>query len=285
MNIKHIFAVALIVALTACNKEYTPKNIELANESDSISYAMGVVYGTQLSQYINAKNDSVYDGVVEVCKGLSKGVNNHDKYAKYEMIGKQIGQMFKKNQEEGLMGDSLLIPDKDIFVQALANTLLEDQEAMTGMEANTYLQTLQMEQQRQENERLYGANRLAGEEFLAAKKNEPGITATESGILYQVIKNGKGPKPTIDDNVKVHYHGTLIDGTVFDSSVDRGTPVEFALRGVIPGWTEVLQLMPVGSKWKVYIPQELAYGDRNMGTIKPFSALIFDIELLEIAKK
>lgn len=129
-------------------------------------------------------------------------------------------------------------------------------------------------------------NKVAGEQFLAANKAKPGVTTLPSGLQYQVIKEGTGPKPALTDKVKTHYHGTLIDGTIFDSSVDRGQPISFAVNGVIPGWTEALQLMPVGSKWKLFIPSDLAYGDRQAGPkIGPGSTLIFEVELLEIVKE
>jgi FKBP-type peptidyl-prolyl cis-trans isomerase FklB len=128
-------------------------------------------------------------------------------------------------------------------------------------------------------------NKKLGLDFLAANKNKPGVVSLPSGLQYQVIKEGTGPKPAITDQVRVHYHGTLIDGRVFDSSVERGQPIELAVNGVIPGWTEALQLMPVGSKWKLFIPSNLAYGDQQAGPmIAPGSTLIFDVELLDIVK-
>jgi FKBP-type peptidyl-prolyl cis-trans isomerase FklB len=127
--------------------------------------------------------------------------------------------------------------------------------------------------------------RKIGEEFLAANKSKPGVVTLPSGLQYTVVKEGTGPKPGPTDKVKVHYHGTLIDGRVFDSSVDRGQPVELSVNGVIPGWTEALQLMPVGSKWKLFIPSNLGYGDQQAGQlIAPGSTLIFDVELLDIVK-
>lgn len=124
-----------------------------------------------------------------------------------------------------------------------------------------------------------------GEEFLAANKTKPGVVTTPSGLQYLVLKAGTGPKPALTDMVRVHYHGTLIDGRVFDSSVERGQPIELAVNGVIPGWTEALQMMPVGSKWKLFIPSNLAYGDQQAGPmIAPGSTLIFDVELLDIVK-
>jgi len=128
--------------------------------------------------------------------------------------------------------------------------------------------------------------RSAGAAFLAENKKKPGIVALPSGLQYQVIKEGTGAKPTLTDKVKVHYHGTLLDGTVFDSSVDRGEPIVLSVNGVIPGWTEALQLMPVGSKWKLFIPSDLAYGDNDAGpAIKGGSTLIFDVELIDIESK
>lgn len=118
--------------------------------------------------------------------------------------------------------------------------------------------------------------------FLATNAKREGVVTTASGLQYEVLTAGTGAKPTTANKVKVHYHGTLIDGTVFDSSVERGEPIEFAVTGVIKGWTEALQLMSVGSKWKLFIPANLAYGDRATGSIPPGSTLIFEVELLEI---
>ena len=132
------------------------------------------------------------------------------------------------------------------------------------------------------NNLKYGDTKAQGEKFLAENALREGVIVTESGLQYEVIKMGKGRKPSATDHVKVHYHGTLIDGTVFDSSVERGEPITFGLNQVIAGWTEGLQLMPVGSKFKLYIPQELGYGSRNAGSIPPYSTLIFEVELLGI---
>ncbi|GGA87558.1 FKBP-type peptidyl-prolyl cis-trans isomerase [Puia dinghuensis] len=135
------------------------------------------------------------------------------------------------------------------------------------------------------NSEKASANKKLGQDFLAANKNKPGVVSLPSGLQYQIIKAGTGPKPAITDQVKVHYHGMLIDGRVFDSSIERGEPIELAVNGVIPGWTEALQLMPVGSKWKLFIPSNLAYGDQQAGQmIAPGSTLIFDVELLDIVK-
>ena len=123
----------------------------------------------------------------------------------------------------------------------------------------------------------------AGADFLAKNGQRKGVTTTKSGLQYEVLKKGNGPIPTATDNVETHYHGTLLDGTVFDSSVERGNPISFGVSGVIAGWTEALQLMNVGSKWRLYIPYNLAYGERGAGpSIGPYSTLIFEVELLKI---
>lgn len=136
-----------------------------------------------------------------------------------------------------------------------------------------------------ESEKKAEANKKAGEAYLEENAKKDGIQVTESGLQYEVIVEGDGEKPAAENTVKVHYHGTTIDGEVFDSSVDRGEPTTFPLNGVIPGWTEGLQLMPVGSKYKFYIPSDLAYGQRGAGNmIGPNSTLVFEVELLEIVK-
>lgn len=141
------------------------------------------------------------------------------------------------------------------------------------------------EKQAEQDKLLYKDYIAENEAFLVKNKEKSGVTVTPSGLQYEVITMGTGEKPTVNSTVKVHYVGTLIDGTEFDSSVKRGEPAQFPLEGVIPGWTEALQLMPVGSKFKIYLPQNLGYGANQAGdVIKPFSTLIFDVELLEIVQ-
>lgn len=178
--------------------------------------------------------------------------------------------------------------DIAIVAQAMQDALAGKTLLMTQEEANQVrndfmqrLQARQMEQQKAAAEK----NKAEGERFLAENAKKPGIKTTPSGLQYQVITEGKGAKPSATDTVKVHYVGTLIDGTKFDSSIDRGEPAQFPLNGVIAGWTEALQLMPVGSKYKLFIPAELAYGERGTpGAIGPHATLIFEVELLDIVK-
>jgi len=142
----------------------------------------------------------------------------------------------------------------------------------------------QQEEALKKVEETYASNKAAGVKFLEENKSKEGVKVTSSGLQYIVLKEGNGPKPTTNNKVKVHYHGTLVDGTVFESSVENGVPAEFFVTQVIQGWIEGLQLMPVGSKYKFFVPQELAYGafPRQGGGIKPFDTLIFEIELLDI---
>lgn len=143
-----------------------------------------------------------------------------------------------------------------------------------------------MAKQAEINKERFKNNVAVGDSFLQKNKENPGIIVTESGLQYKVIKMGTGPKPTESDMVKVHYTGTTINGSKFDSSVDRGEPAEFTVNGVIKGWVEALQLMPVGSKFTLYIPSDLAYGENGAGdVIEPYSVLIFDVELLDIVKQ
>ncbi|MFT3993932.1 MAG: FKBP-type peptidyl-prolyl cis-trans isomerase [Dysgonomonas sp.] len=165
------------------------------------------------------------------------------------------------------------------FVKGMEAVLNEEQLAISYDEAKNIINEYFVELQA---ERLT-INKKAGEEFLAINKNKAGVVTLPSGLQYEILKKGEGKIPTATDQVKCHYHGTLIDGTVFDSSVQRGTPATFGVTQVIPGWVEALQLMPVGSKWRLFIPSELAYGESGAGqSIEPNSTLIFEVEILEI---
>ena len=180
--------------------------------------------------------------------------------------------------------------NKDLFLQGYNNGLdstnMLINEKDINMIISTYFRNKQQKAAQEKAELTYADVKKAGEDFIAENKTKEGVVTTTSGLQYIVITEGSGYKPLEDSKVSVHYHGTLVDGTVFDSSVDKGTPSEFYLNQVIKGWTEGLQLMNVGSKYKFFVPQELAYGanPRSGGVIKPFMPLVFEIELLEIIK-
>ena len=167
-----------------------------------------------------------------------------------------------------------------VMAKAIDQILNGQPTAMEGNAANVYIQGYFQN----ESMKKGGANLKVGEKFLTENKTKAGVVTLPSGLQYQVMKEATGAKPASTDKVKVHYHGTLIDGTIFDSSVDRGQPAEFGVTQVIPGWVEALQLMPVGSKWKLFIPANLAYGPQGPPSIGPNQMLIFEVELLDIVK-
>ena len=189
-----------------------------------------------------------------------------------------------------LITDSIML-DPMIVAKAMLDAK-EKKPLMADDIARSYImvfinkrEAVKAEAKAQLDKELYKNDIAKNEEFLAANKAKPGVTVTASGLQYEVIKMGTGPKPTAENTVKVHYTGTLIDGTKFDSSYDRNEPAQFPVSGVIAGWTEALQLMPVGSKFKLVLPQAIAYGATGAGeVIKPYSTLVFEVELLEIVK-
>jgi FKBP-type peptidyl-prolyl cis-trans isomerase FklB len=167
------------------------------------------------------------------------------------------------------------------FAKGVKDVLADNKPEISYDEAKQVINDYFVKLQQEKSE----INRKAGQEFLRINKLKAGVTELPSGLQYEILKQGNGSKPTATDKVKCHYHGTLISGTVFDSSVDRGQPATFGVSQVIPGWVEALQLMNVGSKWRLFIPSELAYGQQGAGEhIGPNSALIFDVELLDIVK-
>lgn len=184
-------------------------------------------------------------------------------------IGVNIGESLKKQNVK---------PNTEVLIKAIRDVLEEQDLMISSANCGMYIQNyFQKAAAKVGNENL-----AAGNAFLEKNKAREGVVTTASGLQYEVLTPGTGEKPLSTQKVKVHYHGTLIDGTVFDSSVERGSPATFGVTQVIKGWVEGLQLMPTGSKWKFYIPANLAYGPRGQGKIGPNSALIFEVELIEI---
>lgn len=231
-SILYILVAGLLIAASSCQQSGT-SNVKLESQIDSVSYAIGVIFGS----------------------------NN------------------KQQLETAPSADEL---NKEIISTTLRSAFYDEELKMTPEEANAMIQKFFSEAAKLEAQ----ANLEAGNKFLEENGKREGVQTTESGLQYEILVEGEGEKPTETDQVRVHYHGTLIDGTVFDSSVEKGEPIVLGVNRVIPGWTEALQMMPVGSKWKLYIPSNLAYGanPRPGGAIKPNMALIFEVELLEIVK-
>ncbi len=229
--------------------------------------------------------------VAIIMSSCNKGITNKPLKTETDSVSYAIGMDVAKN-----ISTTATELDKDILIQGLVDasdsTALKIEKDKVQQIITSYFQKKQLaDREKQQAEAIKRAEeqfadvKVAGEKFLEDNMTKEGVEITESGLQYIVLKQGTGEKPTATSTVKVHYHGTLTDGTVFDSSVDRGTPAQFGVSQVIKGWTEGLQLMPVGSKYKFFIPQELAYGATPRGgKIKPFSPLVFEVELLEIVK-
>ncbi|MDO5664603.1 MAG: FKBP-type peptidyl-prolyl cis-trans isomerase [Bacteroidia bacterium] len=226
-------------------------------------------------------------------KGLQeslKGGKEKSAYIQGLSVGHQISQQMLPQFSTMLFGqDSTKKINNNQMLAGLVAALKNQDTAISKMDANGLIQRkaeeAQAQAQAKQEEELkvqYKDSIAAGEKFLADNAQREGVVTLPSGLQYEILRKGNGLIPTDANTVKVHYHGTLINGTVFDSSVDRKEPATFGVTQVIKGWTEALKLMPVGSKWKLYVPYDLAYGAQDRGTIKPFSTLIFDVELLGI---
>lgn len=189
-------------------------------------------------------------------------------------IGRQIGDQLSQQSFDGL--------DVSAVQQGLADALGGVEFAVSREDINGAFQVITQRMQEQQSAQFAKA-REDEAAFFAANGERTEVEQTASGLQYEVLAQGEGAKPAATDTVRVHYHGTFIDGSVFDSSVLRGEPAQFPVNGVIKGWVEALQLMPVGSKWKLYVPHHLAYGEQGAGSIPPCSTLVFEVELLEIA--
>ena len=281
--ISSIAVVSALVFATSCSNN---ANVEVKTSADSLAYAAGVVNTDGLVEHITTRMMVDAEYIPQVLEGIKEAVSEDSPADNAKNLGRQIGSQIKNQILPSMNStiypngeDSLNI---DIFLSAFIAAVNEEETLMDVQTASAYFMA-EVDKIRNANmSAAYADNKIAGENFLEANKAVAGVKVTESGLQYKVTKMGKGKKPSATDKVKVHYHGTLIDGTVFDSSVERGEPIVFGLNQVIPGWTEGVQLMPVGSKFTFYIPQELAYGDRETGEIKPYSALIFEVELLGI---
>ena len=283
-------AIAVAAGLASCTAQAPKANLK--SELDSLSYMKGVQMSQGLDQYAlnQLRVDSAYLNN-EFVKGIAEGIKLSETekgvaYIQGLAVGRQINVDMFKGISQQLFGNDSITLDKNNFLAGFFAAIKAnyDQDMLT--EASAYATIHEEAIKAKAMEEKYADNKAAGEKFLEENKTKEGVQTTASGLQYKVIKEGKGAIPTDSSTVKVNYKGTLIDGTEFDSSYKRNAPATFRANQVIKGWTEALTLMPVGSKWELYIPQELAYGARETGgQIKPFSTLIFEVELLEIENK
>lgn len=306
------FAAIMAIVMASCNQTRPPK-ADVKNDIDSLSYSIGNSIASQLKDYGVLKErydvDSAYYS--DFLRGMTDAFNAGEDKAKIAyfvglQIGLELNRSYLSESEKIYFFDDdeeFFTPDRDTtksfsrdnFLAAIYDVFNNKKPLITPDEMakiNSDFQMLMPQkaraykeyEQSKVMEEKYGENRKAGEKFLEENKKKAGVLTTESGLQYKVLTQGTGKVPTADQKVKVHYEGRLIDGTVFDSSIERGEPAEFPLNAVIPGWTEALSMMPVGSEWEIYIPQNLAYGAQDRNVIKPFSALIFKVKLLDIVE-
>ena len=283
-----VAAMAMSAAIfTGCGNS-TPK-ANLKSDVDTLSYVFGMARTQGLKEYLSQTGvDTTY--MADFIKGLNEGANSGDdkkKAAYYAgiQIGQQIANQWVSGMNRELFGDD---STKTISLKNLMAGFVSGIKAngiMTVDSAQIVAQAMMSSIKAKELEKTYGSNKEAGEKFLAANKTKEGVKTLESGVQYKVIKEGNGPIPADTSLVKVHYEGKTVEGKVFDSSYERGEPINLRCNQTIKGWTDAMVHMPAGSVWEVYIPQDLAYGEREQGDIKPFSALIFKIELLEVNPK
>lgn len=297
---KKIFLIALAVLASAafCPVDAAKKKkkkdtkeakapVQIATSSDSLSYAAGMILTNGLMPYLTQtlNVDTAY--MADFIRGFNDIVNNGENPAMNAYAaGMSIANQLKGQMLQNMTKDFTDTPDSIISTlvyRGFSDALTNDTTVMKADKAENLFMDKRTYNRAAKQEKEFGANREAGRKFLAENKTKEGVMTTASGLQYKVIKMGEGAIPKSTDRVKVHYEGKLVDGTVFDSSTKHGSePLVFGANQVISGWTEALCMMPVGSKWQLFIPYELAYGERNMGAIKPFSALIFTVELLGI---
>jgi FKBP-type peptidyl-prolyl cis-trans isomerase FklB len=289
-KISFIAAALLAVIMTSCGNG-TPK-ADMKGDIDSLCYAIGMSNSRGIQDYLAMQMgiDSAY--MDDFVKGLNEGSNvegDKKKLAYYTgiQIGRQVASQMVAGLNQELFGeDSAQYVSKNNIMAGFVAGTLNDTTFMKMTEAQEYVEKNIQAIKSRQVEKQYAPNKEAGEKFMAEVAKKEGIKQIEeSGVYYEVITEGAGQIPADTSFVQVKYEGTLIDGTVFDGNMDQEKPMTFRCNQVIPGWTMALTHMPAGSKWKVYIPQEMAYGEREAGDkIKPFSTLVFVIDLVSVGK-
>lgn len=280
-------ALAVGAGLASCTAQSPKANLK--TDVDSLSYAIGMARTEGLTQYLMQQGVDTTQ-MAEFIKGFNEGATKIDKKDAAYMTGMQIGQMVSKQWVEGFNqqifgNDSTQSLSRENMLAGFIAGVMGKNNVMDKAAAEVYMRESMEAIKEKALAVKYADNKAEGEKFLAENKTKEGVVTTPSGLQYKIITEGKGEIPADTCKVKVNYKGTLIDGTEFDSSYKRNEPTTFRANQVIKGWTEALTMMPVGSKWELYIPQELAYGSRETsGQIKPFSTLIFEVELVSIEK-
>ena len=264
--------------------------VRLTTSSDSVSYTAGMNATNGLLSYLIQQQgvDTAY--MADFVRGFQEMVNSGaDPKIKAYAAGLEIANQVRNRLLPDMVKEFTDSPDSiiaNLYYRGFTDAVQKDTTRFTQKTANAFFKEKERKDKVAKEEKLYGPNRDAGESFLAENAKKEGVVTTRSGLQYKVLVKGEGEIPQKTDRVQVNYEGRLVDGTVFDASKKHGDkPMEFRADQVIKGWTEALTMMPVGSKWQIYIPYKLAYGNRNQGEIKPYSALIFDVELVGIANK
>jgi FKBP-type peptidyl-prolyl cis-trans isomerase FklB len=296
-----ILALVLVASASFCPLEAKKKKkveepaapvveaVQLLNASDSVSYTAGMTFTKGLVSYLlQQKVDTAY--MADFIRGFKDMISaSGDPRQKTYVVGMDIARQLNERMLPGITNEFADSPDSivaPLLYRGFEDALLQDTTLFTMAAAETYFAEREKADKAAKEEKLYGPNRDAGIAFLAEHAKKDSVITLPSGLQYKVLVAGKGEVPTVSDKVQVNYEGRLIDGTVFDASARHGDkPAEFMPTQVIKGWTEALTMMPVGSKWQLYIPSELAYGKRETGQIKPYSTLVFDVELVGIVKK
>ena len=286
-KVTFLMALAVAAGMASCTAQSPKANLK--TDIDSLSYAIGMARTEGLDQYLAQQGiDSTQ--MSEFLKGFNEGATKIDQKDVAYMTGLQVGQMVSKQWVEGFNqqifgGDSTQTISRANLLAGFVAGVVGKGGAMDMAKAQEYMRTQMDAIKEKAIAEKYADNKAAGEKFLAENKTKEGVVTTPSGLQYKIITEGNGAIPADSSKVKVNYKGTLIDGTEFDSSYKHNEPATFRANQVIKGWTEALTMMPVGSKWELYIPYDLAYGSRETGgQIKPFSTLIFEVELLSIEK-
>ena len=268
----------------AATSELKLEKPALANVDEETAYLFGIAQSNGLKEYATGQLGVDEQHLSKFAEGILNRANAdpNDKEAAALSAGSEIGDrivnMTKQFSNDYYTPDEGKSVNPSIVASGIVAGLLGQNDVPVDSAAQVF-QTRMTERQAANKEKLYGANREAGKKFLEENRTKPGVVSTASGLQYKILTQGPGEKPKSTQKVTVDYEGKLIDGTVFDSSYERGKPATFGVTQVIAGWTEALQLMPMGSKWELYIPYNLAYGEQDMGNIKPWSALIFTVEL------